>query len=747
MADTVEGFPARKDGQGKIQKVFSRIDSLQLEAGRVSNLSNNDQQKKANWGRHLILAFQCVGVVYGDVGTSPLYVYNTVFPTTGSLSNTQDLLGVLSLIYYTLTLITLIKYCFIVLYANDNGDGGTFAVYSKICRYVKVSLIPNYQKEDATLSNYSVDVPSWNTKRAQYIKEIMEHSRVVRVALFMCAIVGTSMVMADGVITPVTSVLSAVGGILVPVPTRSQGVVVGVSIVILILLFLFQQFGTDKVGFTFSPIILLWFAFIGGIGLYNLIKYDYTVLRAVNPYYIYDYFRRNGLAAYYSLGGVVLCITGTEAMFADLGHFSVPAIQISFTGVVYPALLLAYSGQASYLTKYPGNVTTSFYSSIPTPLFWPQFVISVLAAIIASQAMISASFAIISQSQSLGCFPRIKVVHTSKKYEGQVYIPEVNYALMVTTVALTAIFQNTVAINNAYGICVVTVMIITTSLVSLIMLVIWKISIIWISLFFVIFGSIELFYLSSAVTKFVQGGWIPLAFAVILVTIMWTWHYVHTQRYKFELENKVSSDYIRDIVADPNINRVPGIGLLCSDLVQGIPPIFSHYISNIPSIHSVLVFLSVKQIPVSTVALEVRFLFRQVEPRESQMFRCVVRYGYKDVVVKPEDFEEELVKNLKEFVRNENFMHNEELLNSSGQFSGSIVSAEDETQFIDKAMENGVVYLLGEPEVITTPNSSFFKRFIVNYAYSFLRRNFRQAKDLMFIPPTRILKVGMVYEI
>ncbi|XP_043694658.1 potassium transporter 5-like [Telopea speciosissima] len=758
MADSVKVIPESMD-----EKRFSRVDSLQLEAGKVSNLSHKeklvcimDDEQKASWGTTLSLAFQCIGVVYGDIGTSPLYVYSSTF--TNGINNKQDLLGVLSLIIYTLTLLTLIKYVFIVLRANDNGDGGTFAVYSKICRHVKVSLIPNYQQEDAELSNYSIEVPTKNMKIAEFVKEIMENSRVLHVLLFLCAIIGTSMVMGDGVLTPAISVLSAVGGITIAVPTLSQGAVVGISIVILVLLFVFQRYGTDKVGFTFAPMICLWFVFIGGIGLYNLIKYDIGILRAFNPKYIIDYFRRNGKDGYISLGGVLLCITGTEAMFADLGHFNVRAVQISFGGFVYPALLFAYSGQAAYLSKFPENVANTFYKSIPGPLYWPQFVIAVIASVIASQAMISGAFSIIAQSQSLGCFPRVKVIHTSKKYAGQVYIPEVNYALMIGCIIVTAAFQSTTNIGNAYGICVVTVMVITTSLVSLIMLVIWKISILWIGLFFAIFAAIEVIYLSSVVYKFVQGGWLPLAFAAVLVTIMWTWHYVHKERYMFELENKVSSDFIRDLAMNPNINRVPGIGLLYSELVQGIPPIFPHFISNIPSIHSVLVFVSIKHIPVRTVEMEERFLFRQVEPREYRMFRCVVRYGYKDVFDKREEFEQQLVQHLKEFIRHENLMHNEDLIeqqstNSSGRIvssgfvSGPILGAEDETQFIEKAMEKGVVYLLGEPEVMAKPESSFLKKIIVNYFYNFLRRNFRQGQDIMSIPRTKVLKVGMIYEI
>ncbi|KAF6143771.1 hypothetical protein GIB67_033477 [Kingdonia uniflora] len=214
------------------------------------------------------------------------------------------------------------------------------------------------------------------------------------------------MVIGDGILTPAMSVLSAVGGIKEFV--KSQDAIVEISVVILICLFSAQRFGTDKVGYFFAPIILIWFCFIGGTGVYNLFKHDISILRAFNPRYIIDYFKRNGKDAYISLGGVVMCITGTEAMFADLGHFSVRAIQISFSGVVFPSLLCAYIGQAAYLTKFPEHVADTFYKSIPHAIYWPTFVVAVAAAIIASQAMISGAFAIISQALSLGCFQGLR---------------------------------------------------------------------------------------------------------------------------------------------------------------------------------------------------------------------------------------------------------------------------------------------------------------------------------------------------
>ncbi|KAL6224074.1 hypothetical protein ACLB2K_002930 [Fragaria x ananassa] len=333
----------KKNEQMKERKVsWGRVDSLDLEARRVSMT-----HRQMNWRRTLILAFQGIGIVYGDIGTSPLYVFSSTF--TDGIHHTDDIIGVLSLIIYTIALLPMLKYVFIVLWANDNGDGGTFALYSLICRYAKVRLIPNNQTEDRQLSNYKLDSPCNELKRAQTIKKKLENSKMAQYILFIVTIMGTSMVIGDGVLTPSISVLSAVSGN----DSLGKNAVVGVSVLILVLLFSVQRFGTDKVGFAFAPIIMEW---------------------------------KKG---WVSLGGIFLCITGTEAMFADLGHFNVKAIQVSFSCVTFPALITAYCGQAAYLRKFPNEVDKTFYNSIPAPLYWPTFVVAVAAAIIASQVMIS----------------------------------------------------------------------------------------------------------------------------------------------------------------------------------------------------------------------------------------------------------------------------------------------------------------------------------------------------------------------
>ncbi|XP_031120731.1 potassium transporter 5-like [Ipomoea triloba] len=734
---------------------LKRLDSLDLESNKFKGRQNHHHASKGlGWSVVLQLAFQSIGVVYGDIGTSPLYVYSSTF--TNPIKNDDDILGVLSLIYYTITLIPLIKYVFIVLRANDNGDGGTFAMYSLICRYAKVGLIPSQEAEDGDVSTFKLELPNHRVRLASKLKSNLENSTVAKFILLFATMLGTSMVIGDGVLTPCISVLSAVGGLKEATSKLNEDTVVWISVAILVFLFMIQRFGTDKVGYSFAPIICLWFFSIAMIGVYNLAKHDHTVLKAVNPKYIVDYFRRNKKDAWISLGGVVLAITGTEALFADVGHFSVRSIQISMCSVTYPALILAYTGQAAFLRNHKDLVSDTFYKSIPKSVYWPMFGVAVAAAIIASQAMISGTFSIIQQSLSLGCFPRVKIVHTSAKYEGQVYIPEVNYLLMVACVAVTLGFRTTARIGNAYGIAVVFVMTLTSTLLVLIMIMIWKTNIFLVILYVLVIGSVELLYLSSVLYKFDQGGYLPLAFALFLMFIMFTWNMVYRKKYYFELDNKVSSDKVMEILTKTNSCRLPGLAVFYSELVHGIPPIFKHYVENVPALHSVLVFVSIKSLPISKVPVEERFLFRRVEPREMCVFRCVVRYGYTDVRNEEEPFERLLVERLKEFVRDDivfrALTNNKEGDERSGEISNS--KGEDveglsqrDIEVVDRAWRSGVVHLVGEQEVVAGKGAGIANKLLINYVYNFLKRNLRQSYKVFDIPQKRMLKVGMTYEL
>ncbi|KAJ1261073.1 hypothetical protein BS78_09G000300 [Paspalum vaginatum] len=308
-----------------------RQDSLYRDASRAA--AGAHQQGQEGWARTLRLAFQCVGVLYGDIGTSPLYVYSSTF--TGGIRHTDDPLGVLSLIIYSFLLFTIIKYVYIALRANDDGDGGTLALYSLISRHAKVSLVPNHQPEDelkmmladdgdASLLKPSaslrgsvrrrtvqvqLQLASPREQRAQWVKELLETSKPVRISLFLLTVLATAMVIIDACLTPAISVLSAVGGLKDRAPNLTTDQIVWITVGILVLLFAVQRFGTHKVAYLFAPVVLLWLLLIGGVGVYNLIRHDISVLRAFNPKYIVDYFRRSRKDAWVSLGGVLLCFT------------------------------------------------------------------------------------------------------------------------------------------------------------------------------------------------------------------------------------------------------------------------------------------------------------------------------------------------------------------------------------------------------------------------------------------------------
>ncbi|XP_058200169.1 potassium transporter 5-like [Rhododendron vialii] len=725
-----------------------RFDSLDIESSKFRSHQHLGD-KGAKWSVILNLAFQSIGVVYGDLGTSPLYVYPATF--SGGIKHNDDILGTLSLIFYTITLIPVVKYVFIVLRANDNGDGGTFALYSLICRYAKVGLIPSQEAEDREVSNYHLESPNNNRlRRASWVKSKLEKSLFAKYFLLFATMLGTSMVIGDGILTPCISVLSAVGGIKEATSSMTEDRIVWISVAILVVLFMVQRFGTDKVGYSFAPILCLWFLFIGTIGIYNFIKFDPTVIKAINPWYIVQYFKRNKKQAWISLGGTVLSITGTEALFGDLGHFSVRSIQISTCAVVYPSIILCYVGQSAVLRKHNEYSSDAFFKSVPGPVYWPMFVVAVLAAIIASQAMISATFSIIQQSLSLGCFPRVKVVHTSAKYEGQVYVPEINYLLMLACVAVTIGFRTTDRIGNAYGIAVVFVMVLTSSFLVLIMIMIWKTHILLIISYVLVIGTIELIYLSSVLYKFDQGGYLPLAFAMFLMAIMYVWNDVYRRKYNYELDHKISLQKVKEIVGNTNFYRIPGLAIFYSELVHGIPPLFKHYLDNVPALHSVLVFVSIKSLPISKVPREERFLFRRVQPNELNVFRCVVRYGYTDVRNEQDPFERKLVERLKNFISEEyqfskTIQNNQESAEKDGELDDTLV--EREIEVLEKACTAGIVHLVGENEVIAEKGAGIGKRLLINYGYSFLKRNLRQTDKVFDIPRKCLLKVGMTYEL
>ncbi|KAK4261296.1 hypothetical protein QN277_004315 [Acacia crassicarpa] len=796
------------EGYGSIRRRLvkkpRRVDSFDVEAMEIAGSYSHRSKDPALWST-LVMAFQTLGVVYGDLGTSPLYVFADVFSKV-PIESEVDVLGALSLVMYTIALIPLAKYVFIALKANDNGQGGTFALYSLICRYADVNLLPNRQLADEHISSFRLKLPTPELERALNIKETLERRSYLKTLLLLSVLLGTSMVIGDGILTPAISVTSSISGLQDEINGIGTKAVVIISIVVLLGLFSIQKFGTSKVAFLFSPVIALWFFSLGSIGIYNILTYDVSVLKAFNPAYIYYFFKKNTTRAWSALGGCVLCITGSEAMFADLGHFSVRAIQIAFTCVVFPCLLFAYMGQAAYLIQYPNSYSRIFYASVPVSLFWPVFVIASLAAMIASQAMISATFSCVKQAMALGCFPRLKIIHTSKKQMGQVYIPVMNYFLMTLCIVVVSVFQSTTDIANAYGIAEVGVMMVTTTLVTLVMLLIWQTNLFLACCFPLIFGSVELIYMSSVLSKLVEGGWLPLVFSCFLLSVMYIWNYGSVLKYRSEVREKISLDLMRDLGSNLGTVRVPGIGLLYNELVQGIPSIFAQFLLTLPAIQSTIVFVCIKYVPIPVVPQEERFLFRRICPKDYHMFQCVARYGYKDV--RKEDhhaFEQLLIESLEKFLRREahetalemqdnstedgdsvsvRSWHSDPpssngyedelsipLMNgqnsietrstapgaASSAITSSYMPSEEDTSVLEdpsleyelsalrEATESGCTYLLGHGNVRAMKNSIFLKKLLINYFYAFLRKNCRQGTASMRVPHTNIIQVGMTY--
>uniref|UniRef100_A0A453I560 Potassium transporter n=5 Tax=Aegilops tauschii subsp. strangulata TaxID=200361 RepID=A0A453I560_AEGTS len=779
---------------------------MDLEFGR----GMRSPLQRDSWKTTMVLAYQSLGVVYGDLSISPLYVFKSTFAEDIQHSDTnEEIFGVLSFVFWTLTLIPLIKYVSIVLRAHDNGEGGTFALYSLICRHANVSLLPNRQIADEELSTYKLERNPETVDKTR-VKVWLEKHKNLHTALLIMVLIGTCMVIGDGVLTPAISVFSAVSGLEFSLSKdHHEYAVIPITCVILAFLFALQHFGTHRVGFIFAPIVLAWLLCMSALGLYNIIHWNPHVYQALNPYYMFKFLKKTRKYGWMSLGGILLCMTGSEAMFADLGHFSYSAIQLAFTSLVYPALILAYMGQAAYLSKHHdfySNSQVGFYIAVPDKVRWPVLVLAILASVVGSQAIISGTFSIINQSQSLSCFPRVKVVHTSEKIHGQIYIPEINWLLMILCIAVTVGFRDTKHMGNASGLAVITVMLVTTFLTSLVIMVCWHKPPLLALGFLLFFGSVEALYFSASLIKFLEGAWLPILLALILMAVMLVWHITTIKKYEFDLQNKVTLEWLLALGDKLGMVRVPGIGLVYTDLTSGVPANFSRFVTNLPAFHKVLVFVCVKSVPVPYVFPAERYLVGRVGPPGHRSYRCIVRYGYRDVHQDVDSFETELIESLAMFIKlNASYRCSEvsqseqleewepgltvigsntlrdhasydlqdsvqhsaasvEVADSPGgtglEYNSSkqvrffidslVVSPEADKQVAEElealaaAREAGTAFILGHSHVQCKPGSSVVKKLTV-VGYNFLRRNCRGPDVVLRVPPASLLEVGMVY--
>ncbi|MED6143653.1 Potassium transporter 6 [Stylosanthes scabra] len=762
----------------------------------------NSKKQKESWRSVLTLAYQSLGVVCGEISTSPLFVYrNTFSEDIGHTETNEEVYGVLSLVFWTLTLITLVKYVFIVLRADDNGEGGTFALYSLLCRHARIGSFPNCQLADEELSEYHGDAVPERSLNYR-VKSTLEKHKFLQSILLVLALIGTCMVIGVGVLKPAISVFSAVSGLELSVSREHHRYVeVPAACLILIGLFALQRYGTHRVGFLFAPIVLTWLLCIAAIGIYNIYYWNPQIYKALSPYYVLQFINKTKRSGWMSLGGILLCITGSEAMFADLGHFSQLSIKIAFTSVVYPFLTLAYMGQAAYFSRHHDikhEYEFGFYASVPGKLKWPVVVIAILAAVVGSQSIITATFSMIKQCSALNCFPRVKVVHTSSKIHGQVYIPEINWLLMLMCLAVTIGFGDIRRLGNASSMAVISVMLVTTCLMSLVIVLCWHQNVFLALAFVLFFGTIEFLFFSASIVKFLEGAWVPIVLSLVFLSVMYSWHYGTLKKYEFDVQNKVSVNWLLGLAPSLGFVRVNGIGLVHTELVSGIPAIFSHFVTNLPAFHQVLVFLCIKHVPIPHVRPQERFLVGRVGPRNFRIYRCIVRYGYRDVHQDDVEFEKDLVCSIAEFIRsgsakvdattsrNEGY-EEDDLMAVVGTCSthhiimSEVIDEEDgtsqhnnnnkvkliprkkkvrfivpekpkmdmdtmeELKDLMEAREGGVAYIIGHSYMRAKAGSSTVKKLLINFGYELLRKNSRAPTYVHSVPHASALEVGMIY--
>ncbi|TFK27651.1 potassium transporter [Coprinopsis marcescibilis] len=487
------------------------------------------------------LSFQTLGIIYSDIGTSPLYVLNGIWPASGEVPSQEDVIGGISAIIWSLTLLPLIKYVFVSLYfSTTEGEGGSFALYQGIYPRTEQDF-----GEDRALTGDSQDFKP-HVKKQTFKQKI-------QFPLLLWCLFGTALTMADGALTPAVSVTSAVGGIGVAQPSVVSNII-PISIAFIVVLFFAQQLGTARLAFTFAPVSLIWFLLLAGTGIYNITTFP-GVFRAFDPSRAILLFVRT--KNYDLMAGILLAVTGCEAIFANLGQFNRASIRFSFCFIAYPSLVLAYLGQGARLIQEGSNVMDNiFYRTIPGPingpLYWIVFVFAVLATLIASQAMITATFSLVQQVINLKSLPPIRMHHTSETIQGQVYVPVVNWILMIVTIVLVGAFSNLSNLTNAYGFAVATVMLSTTGLLAIQMFYVKKWPIIVGAVFFLFFGFIDGAFWGASAKKVPHGAWVPLMLGIVLALLMVLWTWGKALEDKFDGVNRMNLRHFIGLYADPD---------------------------------------------------------------------------------------------------------------------------------------------------------------------------------------------------
>ena len=534
------------------------------------------------------LMLGAIGVVYGDIGTSPLYTMKESFLGPHPLAvDPLHIFGVLSLIFWSLMLVVTIKYVFVAMRADNHGEGGSFALLSLIAR--------NFGPKTAWAST-----------------------------LVTLGVLATCLFYGDAMITPAISVLSAVEGLTIVHPGL-QPVVVPIAIGILVALFLVQARGTAKMGNLFGPVMLLYFAVLATLGLSNILRHP-EIVGIVNPEWAVRFFLADPKLAFLALGSVFLCVTGAEALYADMGHFGRRAINFSWLILVYPCLILNYMGQGALLLSTPAAAENPFYLMAPDWARFPLVGIATAATIIASQAVISGAFSVTHQAVQLGFLPRLKTEHTSEKAAGQIYIPAVNWGLLLMVIALVLGFRESGRLASAYGIAVTGTMLITTLMLAVLVFQVWRwnklLATLTIGTFLLVDGS----FFASNITKIPDGGWFPLLVAAVTFTILTTW--ATGRRLLRERLEEVSLPlpvFIKSAVA--SAHRIKGTSVFLSASPDSIPSALLHNLKHNQVLHDRVLILTVR---IEAVPHVDRAHRSECEDMGKGFFRVILHYGFMD---------------------------------------------------------------------------------------------------------------------
>lgn len=536
------------------------------------------------------VALAALGVVYGDLGTSPLYALRECFASPHRVAIEPDnVLGVLSLIFWSLTLVVVGKYLTFVLRADNAGEGGVLALL-------------------ALLRPQGAEAPAARGRTR---------------GLIVFGLFGAALLYGDGVITPAISVLSAVEGLGVATDVLHP-VVVPVTAMILVALFLFQKRGTERVGRVFGPAMVVWFGTLAATGLPWIVLHP-EILAAIDPRHAVMYFARNGWHGFLVLGAVVLCLTGAEALYADMGHFGRRPIKLAWYAVVFPALLVNYFGQGALYLERGAAVGNPFYELVSGWVRYPVVAIATVATVVASQALISGAYSLTRQAIQLGYWPRMTVVHTSGKAEGQIFMPQVNHALMVACLALVFSFRSSSALAGAYGVAVTGTMVATTILFYAVVRRSGAMRPVVAGALLFAFLTIDVSFLSANLTKIVAGGWFPLAVAAVMFTLMTTWKHGRAALAAYMAKARLPLDaFLADLHAHP-IHRIPGTGVFMTSSPSGVPAVLLHHVKHNRVLHANVILLSIATRNVPEVAPPERL---HVDELGEGFFQVRGQYGF-----------------------------------------------------------------------------------------------------------------------